>query len=235
MDAVSLVIENRKATGKEAARRLRREEKVPAVLYGKNTASILLKVSPDDLRKALDTPYRRNTVLDLKLGEKSYLTLIKDIQFEPVSRKIIHVDFYTVEENQEIKFKVPLKLTGKAVGVQLGGELFQLRRTLDIMCRLDDLPREIALDITELQVGGKKMVSDLDSIDGVKFLPKDNIVLAQVKSTRVIEEEVEVAVEGAEAGEEAGEKAEVETKAGEGEAVAASSKKGKKKKGGSSA
>lgn len=200
MNSISLNAEKRISKGKAATWAIRKTGKIPAILYGKDIEPIMLTLAQDALFKALDNPFKKNTLLSIDLGDSSYTAMIKEIQVDPVSNAPLHVDFYVVDESRETKFKVPLKLTGKAIGVQLGGVLFQLRRNLDVTCIPENLPENITLDITELDIGDKLFVRDIPKSEGIEIMHKDNVVVTQVKISRAVEEEEieEEAVEGEE-------------------------------------
>ncbi len=184
MEPINLTVNPRTQTGKSAARIFRADGSFPAVLYGAGKEAIHILVKPEDLEDALDTPYRRNTLLSLNLDGEQHLAVIKEVQKHPVSKQIQHVDFYAVSLDQVVEYKVPLVTTGKSKGVQLGGHLFQLYRTVKLSCKPAEVPETVELDITSLDINDKLSVSDLPAIDGVTYLQRDNVVLIQVKSGR---------------------------------------------------
>ncbi len=201
MDPISLNVQKREKTNKSAARSYRNSGLVPAVLYGNKLEPIHLLVSPTDFSKAIDNPFKRNSLLQVEVDGQSYLCLIKDVQVEPLSRKLLHLDFYRVEEGQEVDFQVPLFPTGKAIGVQKGGSMQQVTRKVKLHCAPQILPSEIVLDISELEVGEQLKTVDLPKVEGISYLHRDNEVMIQVTSSRDVAEDEEAEGEEAEAAE----------------------------------
>ncbi|RJO71867.1 MAG: 50S ribosomal protein L25 [Myxococcales bacterium] len=197
MQPVTLNAQNRTSFGKVAGRQARRNENVPAVIYGRHVEPLPVYIKPDDLKKAVSTPHKRNTLLDLDVEGKHYKVVLQDIQFNSVNEDVIHVDFYAVTEGQKIDFDVPLTLTGRSIGVVKGGTLHQPRRVLKVNCLPEDVPEVITLDVTELEIGDKKTIGDLAEIKGVTFRDPASLPIAQIKVTRVVEEKPVEAAEAA--------------------------------------
>lgn len=194
MNPVPLTVEVRTTHGKEFAQRLRREKKIPAVLYGHKTEPVSLMLSPDELRKALDNPYKRNTVFELEVNGEKHNCLLRELQTHPVSERPLHVDFYAVSNEQTLEFNVPLRLTGRPVGVQKGGQLLTPRRALKVACTITQIPQVLELEIGTLDINQHFTVTDLPLTEGVKVLERPALVLASVVSA--VEEE-EAPAEGA--------------------------------------
>jgi large subunit ribosomal protein L25 len=170
----------RQRNGKGPARRLRNKGLVPAVLYGKGIETTRLSVNPRILVKALAGPKRINTLLEINVegAEHSYNALVRDHQFDPVTRQLLHVDFLAVSLEQKIKIDVPVRLEGRAVGQQLGGTLSQKMRKVKVECRPEDIPEAIVVDITNLGLGKMMTGADLDMPENVSLLlaPKSPVV-----------------------------------------------------------
>ena len=217
----------RTQTGKGAARRLRAEGKVPAVLYGGGGEPVTLSLDPKALVGALDPELKRNTLFDLQIdggAAKGCLVMVKDAQLDPLRDEIMHVDLIRTREDQMIDVKVPLILTGRPIGVKLGGVLQQVFRMLPVLARADSIPAKIEMDSSDWQIGDMFRVSDLKLPPGVVLQLEDKQTLASIVEGR--EEEEAKPDEDALAA-EAGEGAEGEKKAdGEG---AEGDKKGDKK------
>ncbi|MGC9375519.1 MAG: 50S ribosomal protein L25/general stress protein Ctc [Bacteroidales bacterium] len=206
----------REKVGKKTAKQLREQELVPCVMYGKGK-NVHFYTHKNSFKEIVYTPnaYLVNVDLD---GQK-HKAVLRDVQFHPVSDKIIHVDFYETDENSEVWMKVPVRMEGAAVGVLNGGRLVQKMRKLRVKAILGNLPDEIVVDITPLEIGDSVKVKDLP-YPAVNFLDPDNAVVVLVKSARgaTLPEEIE-ALEAeaaeAEAGEEGAEGAEGEASAKE--------------------
>jgi len=212
MKNVSLSGSPRESVGKKDAKDLRRAGKVPCVLYGGEN-QFHFSVNYLDLTKVVFTGdvFR----IDLDLDGKKVPAVIKEIQFHPVSDKVIHVDFVELLEDKSIKIKMPVRVTGLALGVKNGGRLMTPYRKLTIKGRPSALPDDIEIDITPLRIGEKVRVSEIE-LKGVEILePKDTVVVLIKTARNIIEDEVEEeegeegeeGTEGAEGG-EGGEKAE---------------------------
>ncbi|MCG3174393.1 MAG: General stress protein CTC [Myxococcota bacterium] len=166
-----LKVQPRSETGKGPNRRLRASGQVPAVLYARGTASVHFSFVEKDLRAALKTPRRRNTVVTLQFPDgRNFEVLLKDYQVEPVSRAVIHADFMGVHEGTAIRVDVPVRLTGKAKGVVDGGILGQPARFITVECNPKDIPDEIVVDVTPITLGHSIHVSELTPPAGVKYV-----------------------------------------------------------------
>ena len=180
MQVFELKGEVRSDVGKKATKAVRNEEKVPCVLYG-GESNVHFAVKERDLKKLLYTPnvYLVNLVLD----GKSYDAVMRDIQFHPVSDKVLHIDFYQTFEDKPVVIEVPVKTTGHAVGVQAGGKLALITRKLKVKALPKAVPDEITLDVTSLGVGKAIKVQDIH-IEGIDIVNAKSVVVAQVKLTR---------------------------------------------------
>jgi len=150
---VSITASPRPETGKGAARRARRTGQVPGVVYmgAKTPASIQL--DPVPLERAFLKSQNRNTLVDLQIdGEGKRLCLVKEAQRHPVSRRLVHVDFLEVDPAADIVVEVPVKPHGKSLGERGGGLLRVIRRTLPVRSKPQNIPDEIPVDVTELDV-----------------------------------------------------------------------------------
>lgn len=195
MEPINLAVEKREGRGKSFSRVLRTEGKIPANLYGAKMGPVSLALDPKVLRKTLDNPYRRNTLLSLEVDGVRHTCLVQEVQTDPVTDKVRHIDFFAVAEGQKITRKVNLKTVGKSIGLTRGGQLFTFRRVLSVTCLPQDLPEAIEIDITELDVNDGITVGDIPKVEGVVFNHKDSLALIQVATARELmaagEEEVE--------------------------------------------
>ena len=180
-DTSTLEAKPREGAGKGAARRLRAQGLIPAVVYGKTLkAPIHLAVDPKAIRAALNTPRKFNTLVTLKGGQGDQLVLFKDYQQDPVTREMLHVDFIAVQENEAVKVKVPVVLTGKSEGVLEGGLLTQARREIEVFAMPRAIPEKIEVDITKLQIAEALHINDVKLPEGVKVKSNVNYTIAVV-------------------------------------------------------
>lgn len=184
MDQTTLAAQVREKTGKGVAHRLRANKLIPAVLYGPHSEKPLnIAVDPKALRAAVKTPHKLNTLLTLQLdqgGER--LALLKDYQQDPVTREVLHADFYEVKVDEQVTVPVPLALTGRAIGVHEGGVLTQMRRELDVVCLPREIPERIAHDITRMKAGTALHVADVTAPEGVKIRYLTNFAVATISA-----------------------------------------------------
>jgi large subunit ribosomal protein L25 len=196
-ESLVLVAEARAGRGKQAARRLRRTGKVPAVLYGHKEETLSVALPLEEVEKAIRRGVR---VVDLKAGGKEEKALIRDVQWDHLGKDLLHVDFARVAADERIVLTVPIELRGTAPGVTAGGVLDQPIHTLSIECLAISIPDTIRVNIGELQIGSAIHVRDLVLPAGVKAMSDPEAIVVQVKQP-VVEEEAPVAAEAAEAAE----------------------------------
>jgi large subunit ribosomal protein L25 len=199
MKSITIKGSKRESVGKVATKALRNAGKVPCVLYGGDQA---LHFSADELSfsKLVYTPNVYTASIELENGDK-FKAILKEIQFHPVSDKILHVDFYQLSEDKEVTMDIPIRLIGSSPGVMVGGNLRNPFRTLRVRAIPANLPDYIKTDISELNIGDKTLVSDLATGD-FKILHPDNTVVVQVRVSRLAvaaeDEDDEDETEGAE-------------------------------------
>jgi large subunit ribosomal protein L25 len=188
MDFAKVDVQIRDTTGKGAARRMRAAGKVPGVLYGRKEKPISLTFDPLVLVRSLDKERRRNTVFSLALGGNgssgAITAMIRDVQFDPMSRNIVHVDFQRVSLEEEIRVDVPIVLKGTPVGVVNGGNLHHNVHQLTIAAKPADIPLRIEYDVSALNLGQAVHVSDLTLPKGVRALLDPKVSLASVVAPR---------------------------------------------------
>ncbi len=152
----------RDKTGKGAARSVRRDAMVPGILYGPKTPATTLSVSSPVLEKFLRDIGGETRLINLKIGEgEPKQVLIREIQTHPYRRRFMHIDFYEVPLDQQITVEVAVELFGDSVGVQKGGELNLIQRTLSVRCLPNQIPESIRIDVGKLDLGDVLHVQDL--------------------------------------------------------------------------
>ena len=228
-----LIAENREDNGKGASRRLRREGRVPAIIYGAGRPPRSLSFDHNKVLRQLENESFYSSVLNIKVGEKSQAAIVKDIQRHPARPIVMHIDLQRIVEDEVIKMNVPIHFIGgeDAVGVRDGGgSVSHLRTDVEVVCLPKDLHEYFEVDISELELDGMMYLSDLIVPEGVEIpeLAQDvdqvqPIVSIHIVKEVVIEEEVEEEVVEGEEGEEVeGEEGEA---AADGEAPAESDDK----------
>ncbi|MDA9325140.1 50S ribosomal protein L25/general stress protein Ctc [Flavobacteriales bacterium] len=195
MKSLAISVKKRENVGKSDSKALRNQGKVPCVLYG-GEKQVCFYAHENDLRKLVYTP--DVFLVDLDIEGTKTSCILQDIQFHPVTDKILHIDFLEVFADKEVTVEIPVVLTGMAIGVRNGGNLLTRRNKIITRAIPGNLPDAIEIDISELKIGMFIYIKDLKS-DKYSFLASDNSVVVGVKTARAaIEEEVEDEVEGEE-------------------------------------
>ncbi|MCE5335921.1 MAG: 50S ribosomal protein L25/general stress protein Ctc [Desulfobacteraceae bacterium] len=176
-----LTAATRDKSGKGPARAVRREQKVPAILYGPKTAPMSLCVSAPQLEKLLRETGGESKLLNLNIeGSNARQVLIREIQIHPYRRRFLHVDFYEVPLDQQIEVEVIVELVGDAIGVQKGGELNLIQRTLTVRCLPNQIPESIPVSVTKLDLGQILHVQDLVAQASYEFVDDPNMGVVSV-------------------------------------------------------
>jgi large subunit ribosomal protein L25 len=189
-----LVAEFRDAQGKGASRRLRREGKVPAILYGGHVEARALALSHQKLALMLENERFYSTILSLKVGEQTQAAILKDVQRHPFKNAVVHVDFQRVEENERIRIAIPLHFKNAAIapGVKSqGGMVSHMRNEVEVSCLPKDLPEFIEVDLANLGLNESIHLSQLKVPDGVQLvdLQKEDAAVVAIHSPRAEEPE----------------------------------------------
>ena len=180
---------------KNDARRVRREGKIPAVVYGAGKESLSISVDPRVVTRILNSETGHNTIFDLNLDGEKTKAMIVDWQYEPIKGRILHIDLKRIALDKVLTVSVPIELTGEAEGVKTqGGILEQMLREVEIECLPADIPSHIDVDVSHLTFGKVLRVSDLPHSDKIKFLTDENQPVAHVTA---VKEEVAVSPEAA--------------------------------------
>jgi len=191
----------RSEVGKKAMKKLRREENVPCNLYGGKAENVMFYASEPEFRGLVYSPNVYN--VKLNIDGKMYNAIMQDIQFHPVSDKILHIDFYQIFEDRKFAIHIPVILNGLSKGVREGGKLHQQMRSLKVSGLLKDIPDVIEIDVTELGIAQNIRVGDLH-YEGIELLDAKNVVIATVRVNRASKE---MAGESEEAAKEGGKEA----------------------------
>ena len=218
MSELQLSVETGRKGGTRPARRLRREGKIPAVVYGLETDPIPIAIEWPALRAALTTDAGLNALITLEIDGADHLTVIKDLQRHPVRRDVIHIDFMRIRADQEIEVNIPINLVGEALAVtRADGMVDQTMYELTLLTRPGHVPDETVVDITDLQLGESIKVSDLPLPEGASAVADGDESVAISLITRSTREAMARDL-AAESGDEAGEEDEaVDDDSGESE------------------
>jgi len=208
MKSITINGSKRESVGKSASKALRNAGQIPCVLYGGDGP---MHFSAPELAfsKLIYTSNAYTVVIALSEKE-TYSAVLQDIQFHPVSDRIIHIDFYQLFDDKEIAMDIPVRLIGNSVGVKLGGNLQRNKRKLRIKALPTNLPDYIEIDITNLDIGDRVYITELEN-ESYNFLHPDNTVVCQVRRARaaivdeiVSDEDEDEETEGEESGESTG-------------------------------
>jgi large subunit ribosomal protein L25 len=197
MAQADLNVSPRSSTGKGAAHALRRQELVPAVVYGKGVEPCCLTVEPKALKKAIAGAAGLNTLITLK-GDGPFngkVVIVKDMQYDAIRRDIKHADFQVID----LKKKVPVHALGKSQGEKDGGNLQVIRHELEVVCLPNAIPNAIEIDVTALKIGGVIHIGDVKLPAGAEVPHEVNFTVITVTGHK----EEEASAEGAEAAAEA--------------------------------
>jgi large subunit ribosomal protein L25 len=203
LEQIELNASIRKTTGNGPARVLRREGRVPAILYGPKSDPVLLSVGRQELDRVLKRGGIGQMLLKLVIqngNTETKTTMIKELQTDPVSHNYLHIDFYEVDLTRKLLVKVPLVAKGKAKGIEDGGMLQLVRRELEVLCLPTQIPEVLEIDITELDIGDSLHVKDISLPEEIEIPADSNFTIVTIVSGKMAEEVVaaaEVTEEGA--------------------------------------
>ena len=196
--------QRREAFGKNAARRIRQEGMVPAVLYGPKIDAVALTLDKKDIFSILKSESGENTLFKVALDSEIRDAMIKDYQTDPVSDELIHVDLIQIVMDKTIQVAVPVILVGEAVGVKTeGGFVDFVSREIEIECLPRDIPEQIQVDISALHLHQSLKVEDITAPEGTALVDDSEMVVVMIQAPTkeeeiVVEEEEEVMAEEAE-------------------------------------
>lgn len=180
MKTYKLSGELRSDFGKRSSKDARSAEKVPCVLYG-GAENVHFTVSEKELAKLIYTP--EVFLIKITIGSKVYNAVMRDIQFHPVSDKVLHIDFFETSENKPVVVEVPVKTVGFAEGVKAGGKLSLVMRKLKVKALPKDMPSELSINIESLGLGKSIKVKDV-ALDNIEIVNSKDVVVIQIKLTR---------------------------------------------------
>jgi large subunit ribosomal protein L25 len=195
-ETMTIEVQPRQETGKNANRRSRAAGKIPAVVYGGGKESVAIEVDRKTLVDTMKGHGGENPIFLLKLGDKERHAMIRNLQLDPVSRQVIHIDFQRVQMDQKVRVAVPIELVGTAYGVKTeGGMIDFVTREVHVECLPGEIPKHLECDVTNLHVGQHVEAKDLTLPPGVTLLDDPDRVIISLSHSRL---EAAPAGEGAE-------------------------------------
>lgn len=202
-EQLTLSAETRERAGKGASRHLRREGRVPAVVYGNNEEPLSIHLEEKALIKALSSGHFMNSVVMIDAGKAAVRTLPKDVQFHPVSDRPLHVDFLRISEHAKVHVDVPIHFVDedKSKGIKRGGVLNQVRHDLELICDAAEIPEEIVISLAGMDIGDSLHISQVTLPKGVEsaITDRDFTIATIVPSSGVQTEASDAAADAAEA------------------------------------
>lgn len=195
MKSITIKGQERESVGKKATKALRDAGMVPCVIYG-GKQPVHFAAEDKAFKSLVYTPNAHTVVVDL--NGKTTDAILQDIQFDPVSDKILHIDFFQLDDKKEIIMEVPVKITGTSPGVLLGGELRLNQRRLKVKALPKNLPDYVEANISELQMGNKLYITKVET-NNFKLMHPDNTVVCQVKISRAAMKAAQEAAKAAKA------------------------------------
>jgi large subunit ribosomal protein L25 len=205
-DALTLPAESRERAGKGASRALRREGRVPAVIYGGKEEPQPIHVEAKLLGLQLGTGHFMNSIVMIELGGQTIRTLPKDVAFHPVTSRALHVDFLRLSKDAKVDVNVPVLFVNEdaSPGLKRGGVLNIVRHELELVCDADKIPGEIEIDVTGLEVGDSIHISHVSLPEGsVSAITDRDFTIATIVAPSALKRTEGAAAAEGEAGEEA--------------------------------
>ena len=198
MAEIVLNVELRDGAGTGSARAVRKQHKVPGVLYGGSQGPVSLAVRSNDFRKALYTGKLLGHLVTLKYGDETQPVIAKDVQFHPVTDEPMHFDLYRVDAHQQIKIAVPLHFRHQdaSPGIKRGGTLNIVAHEVEVRASADSIPEELVADLTGLEIGDAIRIGSLTMPKGVEATHDAEFVLATITGASSLEAETAEGEEG---------------------------------------
>jgi large subunit ribosomal protein L25 len=185
MEFIQIEVSERTDRGSAAAARMRREGRVPGVLYGLQRRNVPVTIVAADLERFLRSG---SHLVELRMQDQTRPAILREVQLDPLTDAVIHVDFVRVDKDHEVETEVPVVFRGIARGTTEGGVFHAILGTLTVRARPRDLPREVVLDVTPLGVGDTLFVRDVPLPQGVTIMDAPEEAVAHVVIVREVEE-----------------------------------------------
>lgn len=188
MSEVTLTAETGRPTGTRPSRRVRREGRIPGVVYGGGEPATTISIDRGDLRRALSTEAGQNALITLRVDGEDMVTVVREVQRHPVRREVTHIDFLKVDPTAPIEVEVPIRLVGEAKQVTTNGGMTEQRiSVLKVMVRPDSIPDAVEVDISDMTIDNSILVKDLGLPEGVTAIssPQQAVVTASLTRAAV--------------------------------------------------
>lgn len=200
MASYQLTVEQRTQTGKSYARKLRADQKIPAVIYGSGAPAISIEVPSREVERALAS---QGSLIDLQLGGESKTVIVKDMHRDPVRGTLLHLDFHEIDLSKKLEITVPVRVIGEEERTNDGGVVTTLLWEVTVLCLPTDIPDAIEVDVRDLELDQVISVAELQLPAGVEVVEDDSEAVVKVDiPTLTVEEETEdddAEIEGEEA------------------------------------
>jgi large subunit ribosomal protein L25 len=193
MEKVSLKATTRKNITKSERKKIRQSGRVPGIFYSKHSNPIAIDVTEKAIHPLVFTSKAHLISLEIE-GQEDYECIIKDVQFDPVTDRVIHFDLLGLTKGEKIQLEIPVQLVGTAIGIKEGGILQHILHKLNVECLPKDIPEYIEIDISALKLGDSVHVGDLTR-DNLDFLNPKNSLIVSVTHPKIKEETVATAAE----------------------------------------
>lgn len=193
-----LKAEVRDHTGTKTVRKVRKQGKIPAIMYGHKEKPLAISLDEHNFVEGLHHGHR---LIDIQIGKKKEKTIVKELQYDHLGKNIIHADLMRVDVSEMVKVTVPIELKGTAAGTHEGGIIEEHADHLEIECKATDIPETIAVSVKELHVGDALHAGDIELPDGINLASSPDVLLvtchvvAAAKTTEELEEEIPAAPE----------------------------------------
>ena len=204
MELIELNAKTRETSGKGAARKLRNNNAIPAIVYGSKKDPAMLAIDTAEFVKIIRENGTTGLFFNLKIeggSGKEKIVMLKDFQMDTFGLNYLHIDLHEIDMDSTVTVSVPVETIGESVGVKAGGLLQIIRRELDVICKPADTPDSVQIDITDLAVGDSVHVEDIDLGDDIEIPHEVNFTVITIGAPTVEEEEVEEEEEFMEEGE----------------------------------
>lgn len=194
MELIELNAKSREKSGKGAARRLRMNNAIPAIVYGAKEDSEMLSIDTSEFIKIIRDNGSTGLFFNLKVeggSGKNKIVMLKDMQMDTFGLNYLHIDLHEIDMDTMVTVSVPVETIGESAGVKEGGLLQLIRRELDVVCKPADTPSSIEIDITNLEVGDSVHIEDIDLGEDIEIPHEVNFTVITIGAPVVEEEEVE--------------------------------------------
>lgn len=184
MATVNMNAEIRTATGKGAARKIRRNGLIPAVIYRDGKTPSQITIDANDLELKFQRIGDPNTLVNIGAGGQNWLCLAREVQRHPVTQTIRHIDFYEVKDDEEVTVSVPVQAVGRAEGTRMGGSLRVIARRLTVVCKPGDIPSTVPVDVTPLGIGQFIRASKVPAPENTRIVVEQDFNVVTVVGKR---------------------------------------------------